>query len=636
VSDSFDPYFEWLGVRGDGSLPDHYRLLGLDSFESDPGLIGRAADAALARVRRIRPGAHLAQWSSLLDQLVAAKACLLSSESKATYDTDLRNPTPVFRDCPDFRVSENGTAPFDARSPSFPSAEPAPMASTIPAPAPEPAPVEEPMQGVARPVATVNVSATAQLPESSWTGPIIAGLVVMLVGLGGALVYTMRQRDRLSLDFTGFPASKTVDASFVETSDVSTSSSGPSPHRSNSQPAGAPVDRRPDSLPRTPPAFSPLNSDGSVPVAMEEPEKAEPTIDAQKAATFARAVAEARAAFSDRDMDSARKHMKTAADNAQTPEDGGQVDRLKTMQENLTQFWDGIRVAMAKYSPTDEIVVKNMRAIVVESGRDQLTVRAEGRTGRYRATTLPTPFVMVMIEQFLGKDPGSKAIIGTFLAVDPNGDRALAKRYWREAARAGFDTEKLLHELDGTASAGPVHGRRVDPPTDRKRLQVAERFVRETFKNNFADAATPAKKAELARELLARGAATADNPDAGFVMFREACDLAVAAGQPALACEAVEQMARYYNVDELEWKTVTLKKASRTSRGASRQREIAQNALGLVEQAVQQQQMEQAGRLAVLALAAARKSNSTSLMRHAAAADQQVKMMHRQGGKNKK
>ena len=75
VADTFDPYFEWLGIEGGRRPPDHYRLLGLKQFESDPELIARAADAALAKVRRVRPGAHLAEWSQLLDRISLTKAC---------------------------------------------------------------------------------------------------------------------------------------------------------------------------------------------------------------------------------------------------------------------------------------------------------------------------------------------------------------------------------------------------------------------------------------------------------------------------------------------------------------------------------------------------------------------------------
>jgi hypothetical protein len=103
---------------------------------------------------------------------------------------------------------------------------------------------------------------------------------------------------------------------------------------------------------------------------------------------------------------------------------------------------------MAKLEATEEIPIKNNRIIVIESERNSMTVKFEGRVHRFRVENMPASLVMALADQFFGKDVDSKAIIGAFLAVDPNGDRALARRYWQEAARAGIDSEKLLPELD--------------------------------------------------------------------------------------------------------------------------------------------------------------------------------------------
>ena len=101
MPDSFDPYSEWLGIQGGDRPLDHYSLLGLKRFESDPELITRAAVAAMTKVRRIRPGNHLGPWSKLLDELRASKACLLHPTSKASYDAGLRDQGPASRPASD-------------------------------------------------------------------------------------------------------------------------------------------------------------------------------------------------------------------------------------------------------------------------------------------------------------------------------------------------------------------------------------------------------------------------------------------------------------------------------------------------------------------------------------------------------
>ena len=149
-----------------------------------------------------------------------------------------------------------------------------------------------------------------------------------------------------------------------------------------------------------------------------------------------------------RDLPAARKHLAAAAQAAQSQDDRDQVDRLQTMLDYLNQFWNGIRAAMAKFGDAEEIVVGGVRAIVAESGHDLLAVKVAGRIRRYTSATLPTPLVMMLVERHFAKDVDSRAVIAAFLAVDPKGDRATAKKYWQQAAKADIDTEKLLVELD--------------------------------------------------------------------------------------------------------------------------------------------------------------------------------------------
>ena len=37
----FDPYHKWLGISPKDQPPDHYRLLGIDRFESDLEVVGQ-------------------------------------------------------------------------------------------------------------------------------------------------------------------------------------------------------------------------------------------------------------------------------------------------------------------------------------------------------------------------------------------------------------------------------------------------------------------------------------------------------------------------------------------------------------------------------------------------------------------
>lgn len=98
---SFNPYQHWLGIPDTFGVPNHYRLLGLRLFEDLPAAIS----AAVARAGGILcthlsgPDAHEAR--RLLQEIEAARLCLLNPSAKAEYDAALRQqltalpPNPV-------------------------------------------------------------------------------------------------------------------------------------------------------------------------------------------------------------------------------------------------------------------------------------------------------------------------------------------------------------------------------------------------------------------------------------------------------------------------------------------------------------------------------------------------------------
>jgi hypothetical protein len=89
VAESFSPYQEWLGLAADVVRPSYYQLLGLADGETDLEKIAVAGDRAATRVRSHRPGPHARLWSELLDEIFAAKSCLLDPASKSEYDLRL-------------------------------------------------------------------------------------------------------------------------------------------------------------------------------------------------------------------------------------------------------------------------------------------------------------------------------------------------------------------------------------------------------------------------------------------------------------------------------------------------------------------------------------------------------------------
>lgn len=87
---SFDPYHKWLGISPKDQPPNHYRLLGIDFLESDPDVISSAADQRMSHVRAFQTGKHSALSQEILNEISAARICLLNVEKKAEYDRQQR------------------------------------------------------------------------------------------------------------------------------------------------------------------------------------------------------------------------------------------------------------------------------------------------------------------------------------------------------------------------------------------------------------------------------------------------------------------------------------------------------------------------------------------------------------------
>lgn len=103
----FDCYHKWLGIPPAEQPPTHYRLLGLENFESDTDAVRNAADARMAHVKTFQNGRHALLSQRLLNEIAAARACLLDHEQKAAYDRQLaasltpRKPPIVRRVAPE-------------------------------------------------------------------------------------------------------------------------------------------------------------------------------------------------------------------------------------------------------------------------------------------------------------------------------------------------------------------------------------------------------------------------------------------------------------------------------------------------------------------------------------------------------
>jgi hypothetical protein len=90
MAETFDAYHKWLGIPPKEQPPNHYRLLGIERFESDPDVIEAAADQRMAHLRTYQTGRNGPLSQRMLNEVAAAKLCLMRAERKAVYDAELR------------------------------------------------------------------------------------------------------------------------------------------------------------------------------------------------------------------------------------------------------------------------------------------------------------------------------------------------------------------------------------------------------------------------------------------------------------------------------------------------------------------------------------------------------------------
>lgn len=90
MAEQFDPYRKWLGIPVQDQPPHHYRLLGLELFEADADVISNAVDGRMALIKTFQSGKYSEHSQRILNEIAAARVCLLNPAKKAEYDRQLR------------------------------------------------------------------------------------------------------------------------------------------------------------------------------------------------------------------------------------------------------------------------------------------------------------------------------------------------------------------------------------------------------------------------------------------------------------------------------------------------------------------------------------------------------------------
>ena len=140
----FNPYHKLLGIPAEFTSPDHYTLLGITMFESDVEVITNAADARMMFLRSFQTGKHAEVVQKLLNEVSAARVCLLNETQRKAYDAKLRAERAQASGAEIPPISTASTNTADANGLTGSGASTPVSNSRLPIPPVQPPPVQAP------------------------------------------------------------------------------------------------------------------------------------------------------------------------------------------------------------------------------------------------------------------------------------------------------------------------------------------------------------------------------------------------------------------------------------------------------------------------------------------------------------
>ncbi|MEE3369668.1 MAG: hypothetical protein VX346_10030 [Planctomycetota bacterium] len=172
MDDSFDPYRIWLGIPLSEQPADHYRLLGIARFETDPEVIENAANRQMSYLRTFQSGDHVGLAQRLLNEVSAAKICLLHPDRRNAYDSQLQ-ASPVTTS----EAATSATLPHD--DPPANQSTPATQINSVSSPE-------------APPLPQVRTALPPRTRRSSpW--PLLLAMMLIVILLGALIVFFNRR-----------------------------------------------------------------------------------------------------------------------------------------------------------------------------------------------------------------------------------------------------------------------------------------------------------------------------------------------------------------------------------------------------------------------------------------------------------
>jgi hypothetical protein len=470
MSDEFDPYLRWLGIRDPQRPPNHYRLLGLELFESDPDVIATAADRQMLHVRSYQTGKHSVDSQKLLNELAAAKICLLNARKKAEYDARLRGegvrakapvPPPILGPVP------------PPLPPSGSEMEPPPLPPSPMKPRPLVAPA-----GPEAEQSSLLVPSSAQFPPVT---PVAEGLQVTTQESEPPVLEAQLHPEQS-------PPTARVDDGYAPPSPPESAPIlvpgifGEDGAAEPRPPAAAPArperkDQQADHRPKDVPKRRVLPIVGLILVLLAlgaaayfgptwfharhrpQTETALPSgagkAKRENVPPAKQSIDQARQLIRDHRFPQARESLALAADARDADAHGPEIRRLTTLVGYLEQFQAALLRALPEFKPKDGLSLSSGPATVVQNRPEELVIRtAQQNTVSYRLVSrsadlvLPADVAVAIADRRLTDGRTRILCQAAWVIFHPVGDRQYALRLCLQARNQGLPVAELIDELE--------------------------------------------------------------------------------------------------------------------------------------------------------------------------------------------
>jgi hypothetical protein len=200
--------------------------------------------------------------------------------------------------------------------------------------------------------------------------------------------------------------------------------------------------------------------------------------------------------------------------------------------------------------------------------------------------------------------------------------------------------EVRMHDLSRSqaasqrAGSNPPPGAKRAPLPDEAARAEAEGAVKKQFKDDYAKT-KPADRLALAGKLWDKALATNGDSTPRYVLLRETLAVATLSGDVTTALKAIDQLTQEYEIDGLELKLALLTTGSKSATTVATERVLTESALVFLDEAVAADNYEAALRVAAVAEASARRSQSMALLSRAEARTKEVREAQQELEKSK-